>query len=331
MLRRQMPVPRAAVAMTKTTDRRPTEAPPYRWRPGNGPDAGVLDRLARTFTRPPKPMGEAWFMGDERRMFTELMTMDVADAPTILLGQVLQEMSTGPSCFGPHEEWRAWYPYLLPRVVPLALSRPATWLIDDLLTATISQFPDGLPDRGPLAARDIVDTLGQALMEASRWRDAAMVGRDGDDWEWGRASGELSPFMLLVLKYLPEAQIANWTASLFDVADPRWRALLLAWLARARVLFGDEDVQPADVQRLAPDIDWAGASILAGHYSGDFREPVTRVAFLRPANKREFRRCVAQALAARPLAQWRSMLDTTDDFGVDLGDVAAAAMQAWSD
>lgn len=315
--------------MPKTTNRHASEAPLYRWRPSSGPDADVLDRLARSFTRPRTPMGEAWFMGDERRMFTELMTIDVADAPTSLLGDMVREMSTGPSCFGPHQEWRTWYLYLLPRVVPLAVARSEHGLVDDLLTATISQFPDGLPDRGPLAARDIVDTLGRVFMDASRWQDAAIVGRDGEDWDWSRAGGDLSPFLLLVLKYLPEAQVADWTASLFDIADPRWRALLLAWLARARVLFGDADVQPADVQRLAPDLDWPGASILKGNYSGAFREPVARVAFLTPANKRAFRRCVAQQLAARPLAQWRSMLATTDDFGVDLGDVAAAAMQAY--
>jgi len=319
----------AAVFMGSNTDHRRAPQRAYRWEPGSGPDADVLARLAAAFPRPAQPMGEAWFMGEERRMFTELLDVVVADAPSRLLDKVLEELATGPCSFGPQDDWRAWYLYLLPRVLPIALARDEPLLADILVTATISQFPGGLPERGPFTGRDVADTLGRVLLDASRWHDGKIRSRGGESWDWARAAGELSPFLFLVAKTLEEAEIEDWVQSLFRIADPRWRALLLCWLAQARPLFGDEDVQPAEVAHVAPGIEWADASRLNGNYTGDFSEPVARTPFLPLANKRAFRRCVARQLASKSLDDWRSTVAAVDDYGVDLGDVASAAAQAY--
>ena len=46
----------------------------YLWRPRRGIDTVALARLCASFPRPHELMGEAWFMGDKRRMYDELLT-----------------------------------------------------------------------------------------------------------------------------------------------------------------------------------------------------------------------------------------------------------------
>ena len=48
-------------------------SPSYLWIPELGPDPAALDRMARAFPKPPTPMGEAWFMGNEREMYPQLL------------------------------------------------------------------------------------------------------------------------------------------------------------------------------------------------------------------------------------------------------------------
>jgi hypothetical protein len=58
-------------------------------------------------------MGEAWFMGERRRMFDALMAEDSAAWPTDEVGQALGECCSGPVSFGHMSEWSEWFPYLL--------------------------------------------------------------------------------------------------------------------------------------------------------------------------------------------------------------------------
>ncbi len=303
---------------------------PYRWTPGIGPDVDVLARLSRDAPRPRAPMGEAWFMGDERRLFVELLEDEIAEVPVSLLSEAIDEMATGPCHFGPHAEWRAWYLHLLPRVIPLALSTDRCWIVDDLVTATISQYPDGLAAARELEARDVLDTLCRALMHPSRWRDGTFAACAKDAWAWRHAIGQLTSTTLLCVKLLHASLIDDWVGSVFAIADPRWRALVLAWLVEARPLLADDDVQPAEFEPLAPAIGWGSGACLKGNYSGSHGEPVERIAFLPLESKRAFRRAVAAQLASTTAQEWDLTTAAVDDFGVDLGDLVTLAARAYA-
>src|SRR3982751_1905908 len=94
---------------------------PFRWVPGQGPDSRALGRMIEMFAKPKKPMGEAWFIAPERKMFPELLgDLELLSDDGIL--EPLRE-TIGPSCFGPHDEWTEWFHYLLPRVLQRAWGR----------------------------------------------------------------------------------------------------------------------------------------------------------------------------------------------------------------
>src|SRR5262245_14259846 len=73
------------------------------WQPGVGRDPDALARLRTQFRRPPEPMGEAWFMGERRRMFHELGG-DLGQISAGDLQKPLQEIASGTSSFGPMAE-----------------------------------------------------------------------------------------------------------------------------------------------------------------------------------------------------------------------------------
>ncbi len=99
------------------TRARPREA--FRWVPGLGPDAGALARLRAAFPQPSEPMGEAWFMGARRRMFTNLQgDLDLVTAAE--LEKAFSEIASGTGSFGRFEEWSDWFHHMLGRVVPRA-------------------------------------------------------------------------------------------------------------------------------------------------------------------------------------------------------------------
>ena len=43
------------------------------WVPGVAPDEDARQRLTENFPKPNEPMGEAWFMSNERRIYTKAL------------------------------------------------------------------------------------------------------------------------------------------------------------------------------------------------------------------------------------------------------------------
>src|SRR4051794_10800433 len=126
-----------------------TISPSCLWTPGQGPDRAALDRLARAFPKPATPMGEAWFMGDVRKMYPQLRG-DLDALPDEVIERSLVEIATGTSSFGPFEEWIAWYHYLLPRLVEREWKPTYYQRAEVLITAFMAQHPaseGGLPYR----------------------------------------------------------------------------------------------------------------------------------------------------------------------------------------
>ncbi len=110
----------------------------FRWVPGQGPNHDALRRMADAFPRPQEPMGEAWFMGEERQMYPELLgNLDqlMDDQLTV----PLEEIASGTTCFGRLEEWTAWFHYLLPRLIERRWSRTYYNPAELLFTAFMAQ------------------------------------------------------------------------------------------------------------------------------------------------------------------------------------------------
>jgi hypothetical protein len=214
----------------------------FTWQPGIGIDAVALARLRSHFARPEKPMGEAWFMGEKRRMFDELLG-DIDGLSAWDLKQVLTEIASGTSSFGPLKEWHDWYHYLLGRLLPRAHESFVSSLLESLITGFMAIYPNGIhAPPYPQFHDDVLLTLGRCMMEPSCW--------DGDDieigaflhrsdrnpnriWGWSWASGDFSASMFFCLKYLPPARIGEWFASVLAIPSPHWRAQVIVWLVGA--------------------------------------------------------------------------------------------------
>ena len=143
------------------------------WMPGQGADAKALHRMSEAFRRPRRPMGEAWFMGEEREMYPELLG-DLDQLSDEQLTVPLVEIASGTSSFGPMDEWTEWYHYLLPRLLERQWPRHIYHPAELLVTGFIAQHPDS-KGGSPYASfrSDALATLGQYIMSQHFWQVAA--------------------------------------------------------------------------------------------------------------------------------------------------------------
>lgn len=220
----------------------------FLWTPGNGVDPLALGRLRAHFPRPAEPMGEAWFMGDERRMFRELLG-NLDEITTRDLQEPLAEIATGTSSIGPMEEWTDWYHYLLGALLPRNHESFVSYLLESLLTGFMAIYPKGIY-REPYEGfrEDVFLTLGRCMMDSMCWNgsDIAIgkVLRQSNNnpnhvWVWWDASGDFAASMFFCLKYLPESSVESWLRSVFDIPSPHWRAQVIVWLVGAHGILND--------------------------------------------------------------------------------------------
>lgn len=214
----------------------------FTWRPGDGIDASALARIRSHFPRPTEPMGEAWFMSEKRKMFPELQ-QDLEALTAWELQVPLQEIASGTSAFGPLEEWRDWYHYLLAQLLPRSHDRFVSPLLELLITSFVALYPNGvLNPPYPQFQQDVLSTLGRSLMEPDCWDDGQIVvgsvlhrsnNNPNQVWCWWDASGDFSASLFLCLKYLPTPLVADWFHSVLSIDSPHWRAQVIVWLVGA--------------------------------------------------------------------------------------------------
>ncbi len=211
-------------------------------------------------------MGEAWFMGDDRKMYPELMS-DLGEVSTCDLQGPLGEIASGTSSFGPMDEWSTWYHYLLGKVLPRSHEAHVSYLLESLLTAFMALYPNGVyrePYKG--FRDDALSTLGRAIMDGECWDSAdiaigKVLRRSNNNpnqvWVWWDASGDLSASMFFCLKYLPESAIEPWLRSVLDIQSPHWRAQVMVWLVGADGILNDVARWPSEFSLDAhPYIGW---------------------------------------------------------------------------
>jgi hypothetical protein len=239
----------------------------FEWRPGVGAAADALQRLSRAFKRPREAMGEAWFMGDDRRMYHELRG-DLAALSTDLFQHVLEEIASGIRCFGHHREWDEWFHYLLARLIPRGHEHDGSPLLESLVSTFMVLYPNGVyrePYAGFLA--DLLCTLGRCMMAPECWNgQQALLGRflhrsnhnAREVWGWCNASGDLSASLYFCLKYLPPDCVARWFMSVLAIESPYWRAQLIVWLVGSNDMLQGRMLWPCELDGCAyPSVTWA--------------------------------------------------------------------------
>lgn len=271
------------------------------WIPGNGIDSAALKRLQMHLRRPTTPMGEAWFMGVERRMFNELLG-DLQAIGPFELQNPLEEIVTGASSFGRMDEWEQWYHYLLAQLLPRGHEHYVEYLLEFLVSGFVATYPSGT-EQAPYGRfkEDVVLTLGKAIMDASCWqgtniRIGTMLHRSDNCpakvWCWWDASGDFSASMFFCLKYLPPTLVSEWLASALSIPSPHWRAQLIVWLVGASECL-QSGCWPSDFkERARPSVSWAWSHCLDsgllgtdGHESKSFIPAENREAALRTVRR----------------------------------------------
>jgi hypothetical protein len=127
--------------------------------------------------------------------------------------QLLVELASGTSSFGPMKEWNNWYHYLLGALVPRSHEAFVSYLLESLLTGFMAICPNGIY-REPYEGfrEDVLLTLGRCMMDSMCWNgtDIAIgkVLRKSNNnpnhvWAWWDASGDFAASMFFCLKYLP--------------------------------------------------------------------------------------------------------------------------------
>jgi hypothetical protein len=238
----------------------------FLWIPGNGLDEAALQRLQSHFPRPKEPMGEAWFMGDERRLYPELLG-DLGSLPIEDIQAPLVEIASGTGSFGPSEEWDSWYHYLLARTLPRAHEASLNTLLESLITGFMAIYPNGVHSAPYKTFReDTLLTLGRCLMDKSCWTgDEIAIGkvlhRSNNNpnrvWCWWDACGDFSSSMFFCLKYLPEALVGKWMRSALAIKSSHWRAQFLVWMVGAHDMLAGKIEWPSEFKIGArPSVGW---------------------------------------------------------------------------
>jgi len=278
-------------------------------------------------------MGEAWFMGSERRMFRELLG-NVEKLTPEELQKPLEEIASGTSAFGPSEEWTSWYHFLLGALLTRSHEHFVDYLLEYLITGFMAIYPNGV-QAAPYHGRfreDTLLTLGRAIMDRQCWDGAdiaigSLLHRSNNNpnrvWGWWNTSGDFSSSMFFCLKYLPEPLIAGWFKSALTIRSPHWRAQLVAWLVGAHPILHGEVGWPSELKEGArPSVSWAWSYCLRPELATTDRNgEVPMDSFLSEHSRRVALQVAREHLTEDVLSDWLSSISAVPYLESELGEI----------
>ena len=279
-------------------------------------------------------MGEAWLIGDERRMFDALLG-DLDQMTTCELQQPLEEIASGTSAFGPQKEWYTWYHYLLGALIPRHHEANVSYLLESLLTGFMAIYPNGI-DRQPYQGfrQDLLLTLGRCMMDSTCWNGADIatgkVLRQSNNnpnqvWGWCDASGDFSASMFFCLKYLPASAVEPWLRSVFDIASPHWRAQVIVWLVGAHGMLNNVVRWPAEWSVEArPSIGWECSHYLKAEVAAADDSGAPPLATFIPATASTAALKVVHAyFSEQRLSAWLASIQAVPYLAAELAEIAS--------
>ena len=300
------------------------------WQSGSGFEAPSLARLRQHFTRPTAPMGEAWFMGDERYLF-DYLCGDIDRVPPDRLMRPLEEIASGTINFGVLGEWTDWYHYLLAALIPRSHE---CWIrhymLEHLVTAFMALYPDGVVDEPYKGFRDdALQTLGRCIMDGVCWNGSEIVvgnvlhpsnNNPAQVWLWWDASGDFSASMFFCLKYLPASAIPTWLRSALSIPSPHWRAQLVVWLIGAyKVLDGSVQWPSQLDEHEHPSISWSGSHCLRPTLEPVQGENSASALFIPEVNRHLALQTLYNEMTPRRANEWVASISTVDYLQSELG------------
>lgn len=204
-------------------------------------------------------MGEAWFIGEKRRIYTELERPDIEELTHAEMDRIFWDITSGPSCFGMEDNWDDWFYYLLGYLLEKDSCNCGV-NIEYLVSAAlvVEEYFTARPYKE--YRTDLRDSLGRAILSQRLWDEQddpiESIHRVGN-WRNGpECSGPISASMFLCLELLDEDQIEGWVHSILKISGTHWRANLLCWFLSAhQILFEPKLFGNVDY-RSFPDIQW---------------------------------------------------------------------------
>lgn len=298
----------------------------FNWVPGEGVCADRLNGMRVHRHKPLKPMGEAWFIGEDRRVFTELEN-DISNLPINLLQQILEEIGAGVASFGLLDEWSEWFDYLLPEIILRGHERYVSWLHEEICSAFLQIDLDGEGLHATEQHRDdVLHTLGKSIMQADHWFDGTIVlgkilhptnNYPIRKWGWTNVSGDLAASMFLCLRLIKTEDIDGWVQSIFAIGCPYWRAQILTWFIGAKPLLEGKVFFPSQFDGWTPKIDWSGS-----HYiNGEHGQVCVAHNAISDANLDKFKAASAEALATPDLGVWIEEILSVEALRSEVGSV----------
>jgi hypothetical protein len=240
--------------------------------------------------KPKQPMGEAWFMGEVRQMYPELLG-DLDQLTDQQIYDPLEELASGLSSFGLLPEWVEWYNYLMPRLLLRPWAHGMNNPIELLATAFFELHPAVVESSAYAGfGADVMATLGRFIMAPEQWPGGVADHRrcldrytrvDGT-CGWYEASGLLSASIFLGLKYLPVDALRPWLNSVLAIEDPYWKQQVLVWLVGVHPLLTGAVNAPAEFPEAGLyRVAWDWSHLLDGrYYTGEHEHTAVRMPFV---------------------------------------------------
>ena len=303
----------------------------FKWTPGVGPNESILALMREAAPKPDAAMGEAWFMGETRKMFTELYD-DFESTSTQYLQEVLRDISGVAHAFGLHQEWEDWFRYLLPRIVPRCDERFVHWLFENLCSAFLQiELATNNRGYGEYDRNAILQTLGQVIMTESRWKDGRIVvgnilhpsnKNPAKWWGWPNVSGDLAAALIVCLRLVDDRDLDGWVESIFAIDCPYWHAQLLTWHVGARVLLNEELQFPSQFKMWTanddnrnPSICWEDSHVVGSRQG----ETIVAEALIPDGRIAKFKNSFEAHLAETDIGQWKDEILEVPALRIEVG------------
>jgi hypothetical protein len=300
----------------------------YVWEPCVGPSKAALARLLDAAPRPIAPPGEAWLMSPQRRMYTEFIDQPISTIPGSPLRHFLFEATTGLLAFHdvPEavESWRGWFRHMLPGLIVRGDETHCFhFLIESTFTTFFRVYSEGLQGEYEGFQRDVLETLGTAIMMPSLWdEDGESICAQYQDWEthgslWPSCSGAISASLFFCLTYLEKEEIFVWLESIVSIKSAYFQAHLLAWLAGSYEILTSEMPHFKDIEKATINIKWLHSWTL------EKAAPLIPV-----ANTREFLKALRRVLTLDTLYAWLDNISRYSELSEPLASARIAEIVA---
>lgn len=285
----------------------------FLWVPGQGCEGAAIRRMKKYFPRPLQPMGEAWFMGGERKMYHELMG-NLNKLSIDYLQDMFQTIASGTSSFGPYEEWHDWFHYLLGQIMHKAHEHHISSLLEYMMTAFMNIYPHGIQNEPYSGFReDALNTLGKSIMDEECWHGQRNIeGKVLKAWGWDEAAGDFSSSMFFCLKYLKPEQIPAWVSSILSIKSAHWRAQIIVWLVGADDILKGKIQQPCQFKDY-PSVQWDWSHCINGGVSHLETKTKSFPDFIPQKNRHAFLENVTKTITEDVYLEWLDSISQNKD------------------